>query len=163
LVTSRSPLGLAGEHEYAVAPLDVPAESEAFESLARNDSVSVFVTRAQAVDREFQLSDGNASDVAGICRAVDGLPLALELAAMRDVGHGYATERLEERGAQAVQGRHARYYTSFAERLGPELIGPQMPRVIGQLTVDHDNLRAALAHVLTREPDLGFRLIAALR
>lgn len=83
LVTSRVPLRIAGEHEYPVPPLPVPAESDELEVLAQNDSIAVFTARARALDPQFQLSDANARFVAGICRALDGMPLALELAAAR--------------------------------------------------------------------------------
>ncbi len=81
LATSRAPLRLSGEHEYPVPPLPVPAASAGFEEAADNDAVRLFLARARAVDPGFALTDGNAAAVAGICRRVDGLPLALELAA----------------------------------------------------------------------------------
>jgi predicted ATPase/DNA-binding SARP family transcriptional activator len=83
LVTSRTPLRLTGEQEYAVQPLATPMGHEGFEALARNDSVAVFVSRAHAADRAFRFDDDNADDVAAVCRALEGLPLALELAAAR--------------------------------------------------------------------------------
>ena len=83
LVTSRTPLRLTAEQAYAVPPLGVPEGAADVESLARNDAVSLFVARAQAIDAGFVLTDGNAAAVAAICRRLDGLPLALELAAAR--------------------------------------------------------------------------------
>jgi predicted ATPase/DNA-binding SARP family transcriptional activator len=85
LATSRAPLRLAGEHEYPVPPLTVPpSETGAtFEELAANDAVRLFVARARAVDPAFELNDGNAGDVSHICARLDGLPLAIELAAAR--------------------------------------------------------------------------------
>jgi predicted ATPase len=85
LVTSRSPLGLYGEREFAVPPLETPPPSESSrdEDLSRNPAVMLLVERAQAVNRGFKLTKGNASCLAEICRRLDGLPLAIELAAAR--------------------------------------------------------------------------------
>jgi predicted ATPase len=85
LVTSRSPLHLAGEHEYAVPSLSVPDLTRLgdLESVARNESVELFTERARAVKRGFALTEKNAPAVAEICARLDGLPLAIELAAAR--------------------------------------------------------------------------------
>jgi predicted ATPase/DNA-binding SARP family transcriptional activator len=85
LVTSRAPLRLAGEHEFRLAPLPVPTESlpRSPATLLRIPSVALFVQRAQAAKREFSLTDANADAVAEICARLEGLPLALELAAAR--------------------------------------------------------------------------------
>jgi predicted ATPase/DNA-binding SARP family transcriptional activator len=83
LATSRSPLRLSGEHEYRVPPLPVPEEGGRFETTVGNDAVRLFGARAQAVEQGFVLDDGNIDAVAEICRRLDGLPLALELAAAR--------------------------------------------------------------------------------
>ena len=85
LATSRTPLRLAGEHEYAVPPLTAPEPGgeQSFEELVENDAVRLFAARAVAVDPEFQLDDDNAAAVAEVCARLDGLPLAIELAAAR--------------------------------------------------------------------------------
>ncbi len=83
LATSRAPLRLSGEHEYPVPPLPAPDGSLPFEDLVRTDAVRLFAARARAVDPSFQLTEEAARDVAGICRRLDGLPLAIELAAAR--------------------------------------------------------------------------------
>jgi predicted ATPase/DNA-binding SARP family transcriptional activator len=85
LATSRTPLRLAGEHEYPVPPLALPdsAANASFEHLAANDAVRLFSARAGAVDPEFQLDEGNVAAVAEVCARLDGLPLAIELAAAR--------------------------------------------------------------------------------
>jgi predicted ATPase/class 3 adenylate cyclase len=84
LATSRAPLRLTAEREYAVAPLAVPepGESDPAEALA-SPAVRVLVARMQAVRRDFELSPATAPAVAEISRRLDGLPLALELAAAR--------------------------------------------------------------------------------
>ncbi len=84
LVTSRLPLHVLAEQQFAVQPLDTPARAyQAVASLARNAAVRLFVDRAQAVQPSFQLDTTNAVAVAEICRRLDGLPLAIELAAAR--------------------------------------------------------------------------------
>jgi non-specific serine/threonine protein kinase len=86
LVTSREPLGLAGERHYELAPLPIPdanAPPESVERLAQYASVELFVRRAQEADARFKLDPSNAADVARICAKLEGLPLALELAAAR--------------------------------------------------------------------------------
>jgi predicted ATPase len=85
LVTSRSVLRLSGEHEFPVLPLPAPPAGAASDAglHGRYPSVRLFVDRAQAVAPEFTLTDQNAGTVAEICRRLDGLPLAIELAAAR--------------------------------------------------------------------------------
>ena len=85
LGTSRSPLRLAGEHAYPVPPLPLPATARdaSFEELAANEAVALFVARARAADPAFELNDENARAVADVCGRLDGLPLAIELAAAR--------------------------------------------------------------------------------
>jgi predicted ATPase len=85
LVTSRTVLHLRGEHEFIVPPLPVPPAGAGPDpaDLEGYSSVGLFVERAHSVDRGFELSDANAGAVAEICRRLDGLPLAIELAAAR--------------------------------------------------------------------------------
>jgi predicted ATPase len=85
LATSRTVLRLRAEREYPVGPLTVPAFSgrASIEQLASLPAVQLFVDRAQAVRSDFALTDDNALAIAEICRRLDGLPLALELAAAR--------------------------------------------------------------------------------
>ena len=85
LVTSRTVLRLQGEHELPVPPLPVPPGGAAPDpaALQRYASVVLFTERAHAADPDFELTTGNAAAVAEICRRLDGLPLAIELAAAR--------------------------------------------------------------------------------
>jgi predicted ATPase len=85
LVTSRAVLRVYGEHEFSVPPLDIPdfRATAAREAFQRYASVQLFVERAQAVQPNFTLTSENTVLIARICSIVDGLPLALELAAAR--------------------------------------------------------------------------------
>ena len=82
LVTSRVALRVRGEQEFLLSPLALPDQS-VVETLLQYPSVALFVARAQAVQRDFRLTTENAAAVAVICARLDGLPLALELAAAR--------------------------------------------------------------------------------
>jgi len=83
LVTSRRRLDVPGECELPVAPLPVPDAAESAEQVVRNASAQVFVDRAQAVRPDFAVTDRSSQDLAALCRALEGIPLALELAASR--------------------------------------------------------------------------------
>jgi predicted ATPase len=85
LATSRESLAIAGEQVFSVPPLAVPDEPAhpTAATVGANDCVALFVERARAARADFVLSDANAAAVAAICRRLDGLPLAIELAAAR--------------------------------------------------------------------------------
>ena len=85
LATSRTVLGLRAEREYPVPPLALPAgpATVPLAELASSPAVALFVDRARAVQPGFALTEGNAAAVAEICRRLEGLPLAIELAAAR--------------------------------------------------------------------------------
>jgi predicted ATPase/DNA-binding SARP family transcriptional activator len=83
LATSREPLGLPGESDYRVPPLAVPAAGAEPADVASYDAVKLFLERSRAVRRGLERSPEELSAVASICRELDGLPLALELAAAR--------------------------------------------------------------------------------
>ena len=85
LVTSRASLRLSGEHEFPVPPLAFPTTDRVSRGteVATSPAVTLFVQRARAVQPAFEITDDNAASIAAICRALDGLPLAIELAAVR--------------------------------------------------------------------------------
>ena len=85
VVTSRVALHITGEQEFPVPPLAVPEEHEtaSLEHLSRSEAVALFVQRARAVSPDFTLTASNGQAVAAICARLDGLPLAIELAASR--------------------------------------------------------------------------------
>jgi predicted ATPase/Tfp pilus assembly protein PilF len=85
ITTSRTPLQLYGEYEFVVPPLDIPdlAESPTLGELQKNTAIRLFLARVRAVQPAFALTSDNAAQVAKICAHLDGLPLALELAAAR--------------------------------------------------------------------------------
>lgn len=85
LVTSRARLRITGEQEIAILPLTLPKDERGvrLDDALASEAVRLFVDRAQAVRRDFVLDDRNAGTVVRICRRLDGLPLAIELAAAR--------------------------------------------------------------------------------
>ncbi len=98
LTTTRTPLKITAEHEYTLKPLPLPGKNpEPVEQVMKYPSISLFVDRAKKVKGGFTLSQENASDVVRICQRLDGLPLALELAAarVRMMSTGQLLQRLE--------------------------------------------------------------------
>ncbi len=85
LVTSRARLGLSGEHLYTMVPLTLPdlAHADSLAQLVESEAIRLFVERAMSIWPDFELTEHNARATADICRRLDGLPLAIELAAAR--------------------------------------------------------------------------------
>ena len=85
LATSREPLSVPGEQVLPVPPLELPLadDAEPLGLLGQNEAVSLFIQRAAGASGAFELTADNRSAVVGLCRRLDGLPLALELAAVR--------------------------------------------------------------------------------
>lgn len=83
LLTSRTVLRIRGEHEFFVPTMSLPENTDSFEKLKTFSAVKLFVQTARGVKSDFKLTGENAGTIAEICRKLDGLPLALELAAAR--------------------------------------------------------------------------------
>ena len=143
LVTSRALLRISGEHDYPVPPLALPEPEKSRDpkALAGSDAVSLFVARARAANPEFRLSEANASSVADICVALDGLPLALELAAARSnvLSPTQMLQRLERRLDLLTTGgrdQPARQQTLRATLdWSYELLAPKEKRAFASLSV----------------------------
>ena len=115
LATSREALGVTGERTFLVQPLSLPYEDRPTrEGAQASDAVALFVERAQDVRASFALTDRNAAAISRICRRVDGIPLAIELAAarVRALDPEQLAERLDssigllETGSRAALPRH---------------------------------------------------------
>ena len=116
LATSREPIGIPGESVRPVAPLGVPRRADgSLEELMSSPSVQVFVARAEDAAPAFEITQRSAPAIAELCIALDGLPLALELAAARmaSMSPRQLADRLNERFAllDAGPGREARHRT----------------------------------------------------
>jgi predicted ATPase/DNA-binding SARP family transcriptional activator len=116
LATSRERLAVPGEKVIAVSPLPVPPVDATIDALARCDAVQLFCERALDADHTFTLSARNAHAVAQLCRHLDGLPLAIELAAarVRSLSPGDLLARIDDRfqlltkGSRSTPERHQR-------------------------------------------------------
>ncbi|MEJ3657866.1 BTAD domain-containing putative transcriptional regulator [Actinomycetes bacterium KLBMP 9759] len=106
LATSQEPLGIAGEVVFAVPPLDLPG-SDALSAVRASGAAALFVERAAAAAPGFALDERTAPAVAAICRRLDGIPLALELAAtrVRALGVHALLRRLDDRFGVLASGR----------------------------------------------------------
>lgn len=109
VVTSRSVLNVSGEYRFAIDPLSLPgaqANSRTVAELAEFPAIRLFVERANAATGSFSLASENATDVTAICRSLDGLPLAIELAAarLRHLPLAALITRLEDRFELLVDG-----------------------------------------------------------
>ncbi|MBS0581389.1 MAG: winged helix-turn-helix domain-containing protein [Proteobacteria bacterium] len=121
LLTSQAPLGVAGEVVYRLAALAAPDPGISQEMAAQYASVALFAERARAADRGFELTPANVALVAEVCRRLDGIPLALELAAARVPALGLASllQRLDDRfrllraANRPSDARHGALHTAF--------------------------------------------------
>jgi predicted ATPase/DNA-binding CsgD family transcriptional regulator len=108
VTTSREPLQVAGEHVVAVPPLELPLGNgeEPLGRLRQNEAVALFIERAAAASGAFELSVSNRATVVSICRRLDGLPLAIELAAVRtrSLSPEQILDRLSDRFALLTRG-----------------------------------------------------------
>ncbi|MEV0801675.1 BTAD domain-containing putative transcriptional regulator [Kribbella sp. NPDC050281] len=160
LATSREPLGLAGEVVWTVPPLEVPSPALGFEAVGECSAVQLFVTRAAAASRDFTLSAETVADVSVLCRRLDGIPLALELAAtrVRALGVRGLVARLDDRFrllATGHRGAAPRQQTLLAMiDWSWELLDPDEQSVLRQLAVHADGCTAEAAAAVCGEADV---------
>jgi predicted ATPase/DNA-binding CsgD family transcriptional regulator len=110
MATSRHVLGVEGEQILPVPPLSTPGEAEVRAGDATHyESVALFLDRAKAVAPDFEIVDGNRATVIELCRRLDGIPLAIELAAvwLRTLSPAQVLDRLEDRFRLLTTGRRA--------------------------------------------------------
>ncbi|MBS1713676.1 MAG: tetratricopeptide repeat protein [Armatimonadetes bacterium] len=170
LATSRMTLGLDGEHVFRVPPLPVPSVQAKPSEIARSPSVALFVDRAAAVTPEFRLGPDNAFAVAEICRRLDGLPLAVEIAAAKTVT-GSPAQILSKLGGSVdflvsrkrdVPDRHQSLRAALDWSIG--LLDEGLKATFSELSVFRGGLTLAAGESVTRsrnfEDDLA-RLVEA--
>jgi predicted ATPase len=169
LVTSRERLRAARETVYAVPPLQLPEETEDLPALARSDAVALFSTRAHAATGQFALTKENASAVVGICRRLDGLPLAIELAAARASAFPPQAllEKLQRRLPLLTSGaRDAEERQQTLRRTidwSYDLLSLEEQRLFARLAVFVDGCRIEAAEaVCGADADLGVDLLDGL-
>ncbi len=185
LATSRAPLRLAAEREYPVPPFETPDAGLPFEALVKTDAVRLFAARAQAVDPGFELDTASAPEVARVCSRLDGLPLAIELAAARAklLAPGEILERLERepnllpsgpRDAPARQRTLAATIHWSYDLLGPEerlafmrlgvfVGGCTLEAAEGVCDVTLESLGALVDNNLLRRRDSRFTMLETVR
>jgi non-specific serine/threonine protein kinase len=141
LATSREPLRIAGEAAYRLAPLPVPGPGDAGDDRAGADAVALFADRARAADAGFALTGQNRGDVARLVGRLDGMPLAIELAAARAeaLGVSQLLRLLDGRlallagGDRLAAGRHRSL--AAAAQWSYQLLADQEQRVFRLLSV----------------------------
>jgi predicted ATPase/class 3 adenylate cyclase len=159
LATSREPLGLPGERVWPVRPLAVPDESlRAREELARVESVQLLLDRARALNPDLHLAADSVESVLRICRALDGIPLAIELAAgrLRPVSFTELAARLDDqfsvlartRPATAEDERHRTLRMTFDWSY--DLLSEEQQTLARRLSVFAGGFRLDLVEALCR-------------
>jgi predicted ATPase/DNA-binding CsgD family transcriptional regulator len=162
LVTSREPLGISGEHLFRVRPLPVPpADLAAPGRLAAFESVQLFSARASMHRQGFVLDDANAAAVAAVCVRLDGIPLALELAAARlgSLSVPEISSRLDQRfrlltgGSRTALPRHQTLRALIDWSY--DLLNPEEQIVLDQLSVFAGGWTLAAAEAVTSAGGTG--------
>src|SRR6476469_6399963 len=174
LVTSRTSLGIYGEREYPLNPLPVPGHGGSqVAALMGAPAIALFVERAREVDPRFDLTEGNAEAVRAICQRLDGLPLAIELAAarIRVLTPAALLDRLGNR-LQVLTSRNRDLPERQQTMRGAiawsyELLAPEDQRLFRLLSVfnggfDLTALDAAFGHLDAEAPPDAFELLDQL-
>lgn len=168
LVTSRIPLQVYGEQEYEVPPFELPDPRSPREELSRYGAVALFVDRARAVRPDFELTDASAAAVAEIAARLDGLPLAIELAAtrIRMLPPEAILSRLDQRLpllAASARGRPERQRTMRAAiDWSYELLRDADRRLFARLSVFPGGCSLDAAEAVCDPGDLGTPLLDGL-
>ncbi|MDW8107722.1 MAG: BTAD domain-containing putative transcriptional regulator, partial [Armatimonadota bacterium] len=155
---SRHPLELEGEHWLVLEPLPLPDADTPVEALVRNPTVALFVDRAQAVRPDFALTPQNAPKVVQLCRALEGAPLAIELAAAQLGTHSLSQllHTIHERLDWLVSRRRDVGYPYRSLQAALEssyaLLEPPLQRAFTQLSVLQGEWETPLADALLDEP-----------
>ncbi len=168
VVTSRQTLSLPGEVEFAVTPLLTPNGSDTPERLSAFESVRLFVDRAQAAKPDLRITNSNAPAVAELCDRLEGIPLAIELAAARalvltpsqmlaQLGNRFEFLVSRKRGIAERQ-RTLRAAVDWSYRL----LAPDLQRFFAQLFVFRGGWTVEAAEAVCEEP-LALDMLAQLR
>jgi predicted ATPase len=160
LATSREALGVAGERVVSVPPLSVP-QDDSLASARDADAIALFVERAQDVRTGFELTARNAAAIARICRRLDGIPLAIELAAarVRALDPEELAERLEssigllETGSRAALPRHRTIRDTIDWSY--KLLSGDERRMLRRLSVFHGSFSLDAVEGVCAEPGSG--------
>ncbi len=160
LATSREGLALAGERIVAVPSLGVPADDSDIDALMGADAVQLFSDRARAAKNDFVLTDRNASAVGVLCRRLDGIPLAIELAAarVRSLSPEDLVARLDQRfklltrGSRAALERHQTLRSTIDWSY--DLLEPTERRALDRLSVFAGGCDLAAAEAVLAGDDL---------
>ena len=161
MATSREPLRAPGEYIFRVLPLEVPAEGTEDRDLLEAAAVRLFVARAQAVDRRFSLDARSAAITGAICRRLDGIPLAIELAAARTATLGLKdlAARLDDRfrlltgGHRTALPRHRTLRATLDWSY--ELLSGTERTVLRRLAIFVGGFTLEAASAVVTAPDLG--------
>jgi predicted ATPase/class 3 adenylate cyclase len=168
LVTSRMALHIYGEQEHEVPPLELPDPSRAPEEFSRNAAASLFIDRARAVKPAFVLTDADVPAVAGITARLDGLPLAIELAAsqVRIFSPQAILTRLERHLpmlAGSSRGRPERQQTMHdAIAWSYDLLEAPERRLFARLSVFPGGCSLEAAQAVCEPGDLGLPILDGL-
>jgi predicted ATPase/tetratricopeptide (TPR) repeat protein len=171
VVTSRRALGLDGERELAVAALELPGADADPGTAAANPAIALFVERARAVRADFHFSARNGAALVELVRALDGMPLAIELAAsrVRSIAPADMLARLRGAGTprldllsrsgprSALDSRHASMQRVI--EWSWELLRPEQARLLSALTVFPEGFTAASAAALVHDEPLDAQLL----
>lgn len=161
LVTSRQPLGLPEETIIGVPPLEVPADNDDLDMTGQAPSVQLFIERARAVRPDFEIPNGLLPVVAHICRRLDGIPLAIELAAGRTslLSLDDIAGRLDDqlRLLRQVRANRDRRHQSLEAVVGwsVDQLSPQTREVFIRLSVMTGSFGLAGVEALLEHADLG--------